>query len=223
MKTKLFFIITLIFAGWNAKAQCNPAIPSIALVVNSTDTVSPGNLPIWVCGGGSLTLDGGFHNVYLETGAMMMTQGGIDTIYVKNGATLNMAGGIHVVYYENLLDLNITAGIATNIPCTSINFDYSNGPSSGCIITSLPSETETETNISVYPNPSSGIFKINSSIQKGTFEIYNLQGKKVHRGSVKSNFQIDISDQSNGIYFLKLLTIEGVVNKKIILNRLSAK
>ncbi|MFT7611935.1 MAG: hypothetical protein ACI9J3_000884 [Parvicellaceae bacterium] len=221
MKTKLFFTITLIFVGWNAKAQCNPAIPSIALVVSSTDTVSPGNLPIWVCGGGSLTLDGGFHNVYLETGATMMTQGGIDTIYVKNGATLNMAGGIHVVYYENLLDLNITAGAATNIPCTSINFDYSNGPSSGCIITSLPSETET--NISVYPNPSSGIFKINSSIQKGTFEIYNLQGKKVYSGSVKSNFQIDISDQSNGIYFLKLLTIEGVVNKKIILNRLSAK
>jgi hypothetical protein len=211
----------LIFAGWNAKAQCNPATPSIALVVNSTDTVSPGNLPIWVCGGGSLTLDGGFHNVYLETGAMMMTQGGIDTIYVKNGATLNMAGGIHVVYYENLLDLNITAGAATNIPCTSINFDYSNGPSSGCIITSLPSETET--NISVYPNPSSGIFKINSSIQKGTFEIYNLQGKKVYSGSVKSNFQIDISAQSNGIYYLKLSTSEGMVNKKIILNRPFAK
>jgi hypothetical protein len=223
MKTKLFLTIVLTFAGWSAKAQCNPAIPSTSIVISSTDTVTTGADPLWVCSGGSLKIDGTLRDVYLESGAIMETGGGIHNIYVPSGAKLNIFGGIHNVYYVDILDITNAGGLPTYIPCTSITYNYSNAPASGCIITSLSSETEKVSNISVYPNPSSGIFKITSSIEKGTFEIYNVQSKKVYSGSVSSNFQIDISEQPNGIYFLQLSTSEGMVNKKIILTRPFAK
>jgi len=45
----------------------------------------------------ALHSDGGFHNIFLETGSAMTSSGGIDTIWVKNGASFFMDGGIHVI------------------------------------------------------------------------------------------------------------------------------
>lgn len=76
-------------------------------------------------------------------------------------------------------------------------------------------------NISIFPNPSFGIF----NLQKNKFEnmqikIYNDYGKCIYQQIIQSaNQQIDLSMQPNGIYFLNIETKNETVSKKIIINK----
>ena len=74
-----------------------------------------------------------------------------------------------------------------------------------------------EDNISLYPNPTSTSFKIQLSnrLELESIEIYNLVGKKVLR--TKESL-INVTDLSSGIYFIKITTDKGEINKKLIKN-----
>ena len=68
----------------------------------------------------------------------------------------------------------------------------------------------------VYPNPTNGILKIESTQEINKLELYSLEGRMIK--SVTSS-TIDISDLSNGIYELLVKTQEGELGtKKIIKN-----
>jgi hypothetical protein len=72
--------------------------------------------------------------------------------------------------------------------------------------------------INIYPNPSGGLFFINSMIEKEliqTIDLINLQGKFIKTISVTEN-PINISDCENGFYFLKISTNENVFIAKIL-------
>lgn len=74
-------------------------------------------------------------------------------------------------------------------------------------------------NVSIYPNPTEEFISIvtNKSLNFEKVLIYDLLGKKVKM--IKSNFDnINVSDLSNGVYFLKISTDKGFANKKIIIN-----
>jgi len=76
----------------------------------------------------------------------------------------------------------------------------------------------------IYPNPSSGKFKVTSSKSQVTsMEVYNLYGEKtvaVAGGSGNQNqTTIDLTSQPDGIYFVRIVTEKGVTGKKIILAR----
>ncbi|MBL0050127.1 MAG: T9SS type A sorting domain-containing protein [Bacteroidetes bacterium] len=80
--------------------------------------------------------------------------------------------------------------------------------------------------ISIYPNPSSGIFNIkllNPSLTKANVvaEVYNYTGAKVYSysGSVfHDGFQIDLTGFSKGVYILKItLADKKVSTQKIII------
>lgn len=65
--------------------------------------------------------------------------------------------------------------------------------------------------IIVYPNPSAdGKFIINSTRKINSIEIYNVLGEKVYK-SLMTNapMTIDLSSQSKGVYFVRLLTDDG--------------
>ncbi len=68
-------------------------------------------------------------------------------------------------------------------------------------------------NISIYPNPTTGKIRVNKKdIQK--IEIIDIHGKQIYIGNTN---EIDISKQSKGIYFIKVITQNGVGVKKVIL------
>jgi len=74
-------------------------------------------------------------------------------------------------------------------------------------------------NISLYPNPSSGIFNIKmKSISDFQYNIYDITGKEMTtRTEVRNNtFQLDLSTYSKGIYFFKLYSSEGAITQKLI-------
>lgn len=68
---------------------------------------------------------------------------------------------------------------------------------------------------SVFPNPTNDIFRIQllSNLEFQEAVIFNTLGKKVFKSN---NALIDISSYPKGIYFVKIITNKGFLNKKII-------
>lgn len=80
------------------------------------------------------------------------------------------------------------------------------------------------TDINVYPTPSNGTLTIESVRELGEkteLEIYNVVGEKIYsiNNTPLNNTTIDLSNQPNGIYFITIKTEEGVVTKKVIINK----
>ena len=69
-------------------------------------------------------------------------------------------------------------------------------------------------NVSISPNPTSGIVFINGK-QINQIEVYNLYGQKIKIQKNNSS-SIDLKSQSSGMYFFKIKTDKGIVSKKII-------
>jgi uncharacterized repeat protein (TIGR03803 family) len=66
----------------------------------------------------------------------------------------------------------------------------------------------------VYPNPNNGVFTIQSSAVSGqsSVEVYNMLGEKVYSNyqiTKLSNYQINLSNQSNGVYLYRVLNENG--------------
>lgn len=75
----------------------------------------------------------------------------------------------------------------------------------------------TAAQLSVYPNPATDV--LNISLSNGTsietVNIYNVSGKLVNTAKVIAN-QINISDLSNGVYFIEVLTENGKLTTKFV-------
>ncbi len=87
------------------------------------------------------------------------------------------------------------------------------------VLSSIPNP---QSAISITPNPSSGIFTIHSNTQHPTSNlricVYDLLGNCVfEKTSIKNEEEkIDLSAQAKGIYFVKVVTGEGMFNRKIV-------
>lgn len=75
-------------------------------------------------------------------------------------------------------------------------------------------------NINIYPNPVNGRLYIETLTQTQTIEIYDIYGRRQvsETMSHQGNLTIDVSDLSNGIYFVKISTEEGDIVKRIVKN-----
>jgi hypothetical protein len=76
--------------------------------------------------------------------------------------------------------------------------------------------------LSVYPNPSKGIFtieaknKANGAMQA---EVFNHLGERVYSAMLNESGRIDLSDKPEGVYFVQVKSAAGVLTKKIIVSR----
>ena len=74
--------------------------------------------------------------------------------------------------------------------------------------------------ISIYPNPTSGVFAIAGGNGKYEIEIYNVLGEKVYFEKIINQISLILNlDVPAGIYFIHLQTEQGSINKKIIINK----
>lgn len=75
-------------------------------------------------------------------------------------------------------------------------------------------------NFNVYPNPSKGIFNISWNTDEDIeIEVYNYLGKRIVKSKQTNDnvYQIDLSNQSKGIYLIKINTSGKQVIKKVVL------
>jgi hypothetical protein len=68
--------------------------------------------------------------------------------------------------------------------------------------------------VNIYPNPTSGVVYVNANT---TFDavIYNCQGQVVKR-LYDNNDYIDMSDLTDGMYFVEVKTNDNVIVKKVL-------
>ena len=72
--------------------------------------------------------------------------------------------------------------------------------------------------IRIYPNPSNGIFKLNTNLQKIKYRLINVQGRVLQQGMIKKN-QLDFSNYAKGLYVLRL----NLANQKTLIKRIILK
>ncbi|MDQ3192740.1 MAG: PKD domain-containing protein, partial [Bacteroidota bacterium] len=73
--------------------------------------------------------------------------------------------------------------------------------------------------VKVYPNPSNGIFNVSTSAN-ATVVVYNAIGSVITTLTTTNNkLTLDLSNQANGIYFVKVLTNAETVVKKVNISR----
>lgn len=79
-------------------------------------------------------------------------------------------------------------------------------------------EPEVFKGLSIYPNPSSGVFNLamSSFDEVVTAEVYNTLGEKVHQQSItETNNRLDLSNQAKGMYFVNLRLGDKMVTRKV--------
>lgn len=84
------------------------------------------------------------------------------------------------------------------------NFEYQNGKLTITATEDTSAIIETEVAISVYPNPTDGIFMVETDSNVENILIYNAQGALVKVEPNTGKTRIDISDVEQGSYFVKV-------------------
>jgi hypothetical protein len=71
--------------------------------------------------------------------------------------------------------------------------------------------------IKVFPNPTNSTININGNSSIKTIELYDIQGRVLVTKEVNANqTNLDISGYTNGVYFVKITTDNGVKMEKVI-------
>lgn len=111
-----------------------------------------------------------------------------------------------------LLDNIEGQGIDT-IKAFLLNFWYQGFPYSPCKkdLVSIK-KILSESPMNLYPNPTFGRLMIECEVDF-SWKLFNNQGQLCSYGNSE---QLDIKDYINGIYFLKILTKEGTITKRIV-------
>ena len=103
------------------------------------------------------------------------------------------------------------AVIITNNGCTD---------TSRCevVLTTAKSEIENpKSEISIYPNPSNGMFQILSTTKMESIKLLTILGKEIITVEPFNNQStININQCAKGIYFVEIKTTEGIRRRKII-------
>lgn len=79
------------------------------------------------------------------------------------------------------------------------------------------SEFDVDQSVNVYPNPGNSIINIRSNNNIKNIQLFDIQGRVLQTVlEDKTNSKIDISNHTNGIYFLKISTDKGIKVEKIV-------
>ena len=92
-----------------------------------------------------------------------------------------------------------------------------NGDVATFFTTTLSNTAFERIELSIYPNPTSNLLHIEANqTDISRIEIFDIQGKQVMQVSATNLSEIDVSQLTNGMYFLKVRTSEGELTKKFV-------
>lgn len=142
---------------------------------------------------------------------------------VKNGNNMNLLN-FEAHFNSNLTCIEVDDSLWSTNNWTTIDAQthYSEHCNNGCsTITSAKNYFSSNNKFTIAPNPSSGLVNIfqNNTTENFSYEIISIDGKIVLAGSSENNrFQsLDLSEQSNGMYFCKITTSKSKEMIKIII------
>ena len=72
---------------------------------------------------------------------------------------------------------------------------------------------------SIYPNPNKGLLNIETDLLVQEIAVLNSIGQKLRTQTWSGSKQVDLGTYSSGVYYIKITTKEGILRKKIILQK----
>lgn len=144
------------------------------------------------------------------------------TTWNANGNTA-LPGGFQTAFGGGMV-LPAILGVGTHYyVCTP----HADDEMKGTIIVQNPTGfagNQSQTNVSIYPNPSNGQVQFaigGSQITKNCkVEIYTMQGERIYQSVItNTKSDIDLSNPTNGIYFVKIYSENEVRTEKIIIQK----
>lgn len=140
--------------------------------------------------------------------------------YTFTNADVGGPGGSGGILLKIKTNENLTTN-STVLNNADVYFDYSspvNTNNEETIFQNLGvNQNNIDSEVSIYPNPTNSVVNIKSSNEIKYLEIYDVSGRLVQTSLVNNlDSIINISDRANGIYYLKVVTSEGIKVEKII-------
>ena len=239
---KLLLLITVLFSGMTAFAQCGTnLVYTSTTVFSSNDTINTMTASnsamqdIVVCAGNTLTYNysPNYKSFYVEGGAtLVLNEIQVCNVHLASGATLvidTLPGnqqlvGIQQIFFDSsnvtVIDTNQIMGGLGWQPCTGAIFNYVGFPSPPCTpLAVVDNSVETLLNLN-FENPVRDQITLNALlVQKlSRIQIVDVSGKTIN--SIHNLLQpIDVSYLPQGIYFLQMKSKEGnTVAKKFFKN-----
>lgn len=173
---------------------------TVQVIVNPNPTVTAVALPqASLCTGNSFTLsmNGAANYTAFSSGAPNTSTGTtvapFSAVYSPTVTETYTVVGSYSTSCSNTKTLTVTV-----LSCVGIKEQSSN-----------------ESGVSIYPNPSNGVFALKHETFQGNSraEVYNVLGTLVKQYSISAeNTTINLSEQSNGVYFVKLYDNGKVIN-----------
>ncbi len=106
----------------------------------------------------------------------------------------------------------VTASVGANVIIDDVMFQKVSG--------TVGIKTNSLSEISIFPNPTSGILNINATEVNSSVEVFNVIGEKVYSNTlVKGSNSLDLSGLSNGSYFVKMNSNNQIITKKVIISK----
>ena len=137
------------------------------------------------------------------------------SVYNNNLSVLNLANGNNT----NIIGVNAMGN--PNLTCIKVddeNYSTSNWTAidahasfnENCPTVGIK---ENNVSLSIYPNPVNDVLNIETDNEIGKIEILDLSGKVI---SIENQKEINISNFSGGVYFVKVFTVKGIAIQKIL-------
>ena len=148
----------------------------------------------------------------------------MDNVFVKNANdAIHLLTGFHYTAINSSSLCNLIIGCGLSTKSSVIEFVENDDPEAEPLgerqLTGYKNMATTMDNLVIYPNPNNGSFTVSGLAGNGTIkiDIVNLVGKLIYnKEACSENEVIDISDQPNGIYLVRIISGSQVVTKQII-------
>jgi hypothetical protein len=131
----------------------------------------------------------------------------------KTVATLTFSNGTYTITVKDNHGCSETASVTVNCPAPpeERRGDEPPPPPPGC----CPSLID----VNLYPNPNTGQFTLSGLTQGMIVEVYDYTGRRITTLNASDvTMQVNISDQPNGIYLIRITDKEGtfLTRKKVV-------
>lgn len=222
MKYFLFFIFSTFIVN-TLTSQCNYNIYPQYINITAAQTITAQNNYYWICENVVLTVDSSLAGTFFmeQNSKIIFTKAsrGCDAVYAKSSCTvINTSKGCVAITANpsNVTVQNTGSGSAViGFTCPVVNYIY-NGVSGPCLNTNVNEIPVDHQNLQIYPNPNNGKFNI-ELIQNSDVCVTNFIGQIVLLESFFNGRNlIDLSNQPNGIYFLRVSNKSSKQTYKLI-------
>jgi hypothetical protein len=74
-------------------------------------------------------------------------------------------------------------------------------------------------NIRLYPNPANDWVRLEGLKSTDVAELLDLTGRRINSWSGQSNYQLDLAELAEGVYFVRVLTQNGEYSKRLVVKK----